>query len=52
MAVMAVPIAMQSAFPVGLGIFVVVALLAAVVTLGYLIGREYVNGRWNSRDWK
>jgi hypothetical protein len=51
MAVMAAPIAAQSPFPVGLGIFAVVVLLAAVVTLGYLIGREYVNGRRNSRYW-
>jgi hypothetical protein len=51
MAVMAAPIAMQSTFPVGLGIFVVVVLLAALAAAGYFIGREYVSGRWNSRDW-
>jgi hypothetical protein len=48
---MAAPIAMQSAFPLGLGILLVIVLLAVLATVGYLIGREYVNGRWNSRDW-
>jgi hypothetical protein len=51
MTVMAAPLAMQSAFPLGLGILVVVVLLATLATLGYLIGREYIKGRWNSRDW-
>jgi hypothetical protein len=51
MAVMAAGIGTHSAFPLGLGIFVVVVLLAALAATGYFIGREYVNGRWNSRDW-
>jgi hypothetical protein len=51
MAVIAAPIAMQSTFPLGLGILVVIVLLAALVATGYLIGREYVNGRWDRRDW-
>jgi hypothetical protein len=51
MAVIAAPIAMRSTFPLGLGILVVIVLLAALVATGYLIGREYVNGRWDRRDW-
>jgi hypothetical protein len=43
--------AMQSTFPLGLGILAVVVLLAALAATGYFIGREYVNGRWNRRDW-
>jgi hypothetical protein len=51
MAVIAAPIAMHSTVPVGLGILVVIVLLAALAATGYFIGREYVNGRWNRRDW-
>jgi Ni,Fe-hydrogenase I cytochrome b subunit len=51
MAVIAAGIGTHSAFPLGLGIFVVVALLAALAATGYFIGREYVTGRWNRRDW-
>jgi hypothetical protein len=51
MAVTAAPIAMQSTVPLGLGILVVIVLIAALAAIGYLIGREYVNGRWNMRDW-
>ena len=51
MAAMAAPMAMQSTFPLGLGILLVIVLLAALATAGYLIGREYVNGHWNGRDW-
>ena len=51
MAVTAAGIGMHSAFPLGLGILIVVGLLATLTVTAYLIGREYVNGRWNSRDW-
>jgi hypothetical protein len=51
MAVIAAGIGTHSAFPLGLGILVVVVLLAVLAVTGYLIGREYVNGHWNSRDW-
>jgi hypothetical protein len=50
-AVVAAPIATHSTFPLGLWILLVIVLLAALARLGYLIGREYVNGRWNRRDW-
>jgi pimeloyl-ACP methyl ester carboxylesterase len=50
-AVIAAPIAMHSTVPVGLGIFVVVVLLAVLAATGYFIGREYADGRWNRRDW-
>jgi hypothetical protein len=47
MGLIAAPVAMRSAFPVGLGIAVVVAGLVAVIAVGYFIGREYVNRhRW------
>jgi hypothetical protein len=51
MAVMAAGIGTHSTFPLGLGIFAVVVLLGALAAVGYFIGREYVNGHWNSRDW-
>jgi hypothetical protein len=51
MGLIAAPIAMQSAFPVGLGIVVVIAGLVAVIAVGYLIGREYVSRRLNRRHW-
>jgi hypothetical protein len=51
MAVVAAPIAMQSAFPLGVGILLVIVLLGVLATVGYFIGREYVNGHWNRRDW-
>jgi hypothetical protein len=51
MAVMAAPIAMHSTVPLGLGILVVIVLLAALAAIGYFIGREYVDGHWNRRDW-
>jgi hypothetical protein len=43
MAVLAAPIALHSAHPVGLGILVVIVLLAALAAAAYLIGREYVS---------
>lgn len=52
MAVMAAPIAMHSSFPLSLGILVVVVLLAALVVAGYFIGRMYVDGRFDIRNWK
>jgi hypothetical protein len=51
MAIIAAPIAMHSTVPLPLGILVVIVLLAALAATGYFIGREYVNGRWNRRDW-
>lgn len=51
MGLIAAPIAMQSAFPVGLGILVVIAGLVAVIAVGYFIGREYVNRRLHRRHW-
>jgi hypothetical protein len=51
MAAMGTPIAMQSAFPLGVGILLVIVLLGVLATLGYFIGREYVSGHWNRRDW-
>jgi hypothetical protein len=51
MAVMAAPIATQSAFPLGVGILLVTVLLGVLPAVGYFIGREYVNGHWNRRDW-
>jgi len=48
---MAAPIATQSTVPLGLGILMVIVLVAALAAIGYFIGREYVNGRWNRRDW-
>jgi hypothetical protein len=50
MAVIAAPIAMQSTYPVGLGILVVLVLLAALAAAGYFGGREYVNRRSNKRN--
>ena len=47
----AAPIAMQRAFPVGLGIMVVIAGLVAVFAVGFLVGREYVSRRPNRRYW-
>ena len=52
MAVIAASIATRSTFPVGLGILVVIVLLAALVAAGYFGGREYVSRRLNRRNWK
>ncbi len=43
MAVLAAPIAMHSSHPVGVGILLVVVLLAVLAAAAYFIGREYVN---------
>jgi hypothetical protein len=50
MAVLAVPIAMQSARPVGLGLLLLLLLLVGLAAVAYVIGREYVNiGRGDRR---
>jgi hypothetical protein len=53
MAVIAAPIALQSARPLSLSILVAIVLLAALAAAGYFIGREYVNRRILHRhNWK
>jgi lipopolysaccharide export LptBFGC system permease protein LptF len=51
-AMIAAPIAMQSARPVSLTILMVIVLLAALAAAGYYGGRMYVNKRFNRRNWK
>lgn len=42
MAVLAVPMALHSTHPVGLGVLVVIVLIAAGAAVAYFLGREYV----------
>ena len=48
----AAPIALHSSRPLGLAILVAIVLLAALTAAGYFIGRMYVNGRFDIRNWK
>jgi len=52
MAVTAAPIAMQSAFPLGLGTLVVIIFLAGLAAAGYFIGCWYIDGRPSRRNWR
>jgi uncharacterized integral membrane protein len=52
MVVVAAPIALHSTRPLGLAILVAVVLLGALAAAGYFIGRMYVNGRFDIRNWK
>ena len=52
MVVVAAPIALHSTRPLGLAILVVVVLLGALAAAGYFIGRMYVSGRFDIRNWK
>jgi lipopolysaccharide export LptBFGC system permease protein LptF len=52
MAVIAAPIALHSSRPASLSILVVIVLLAALGAAGYFGGREYVNRRFNRRNWR
>lgn len=52
MVLIAAPIALHSARPLGLTILVAIVLLAAITAAGYFIGRMYVDGRFDIRTWK
>jgi hypothetical protein len=50
MAVLAIPIAMHSVRPVGVGLLLVLVLLVGLAAVAYVIGRENVNiGRGGAR---
>ena len=50
--VMAAGIGTHSSVPLSLVILMVIVLLAVLVAAGYFIGRMYVDGRFDIRNWK